>query len=285
MSQREKVAIQSRDGASSRITIFRNSDREAPVLVLMPAMGVKATFYEPLAHALVREGLNLVTADLRGHGESRIRPGRDADFGYGEMVRYDWPCIIDRTRILFPHSRKILLGHSLGGQLSTLYMSENPGEIDGLITVGAPSLYYLDWPFPGSITLLFSTQLFRLVAKVMGYFPGRRMGIGGTEAKSLVRDWARVVRKGRYDMINPSRDYEPLLRNLRVPVLAISFTDDGFAPKRAIDRLYSKMTHIDLTRWHITPQEMGCDELGHFWWVNQSDRLAGMISNWLATVL
>ena len=103
MSQKEKVAIQSQDGVSSRITIFRNSNLEAAVLVLMPAMGVNATFYEPLAHALVREGLNVVTVDLRGHGESSIRPGRDADFGYREMVRYDWPCIIARIKILFPN--------------------------------------------------------------------------------------------------------------------------------------------------------------------------------------
>jgi len=250
-------------------------------MVIMPAMGVKAGFYAPLANSLVKQGLNVVTADLRGHGQSGIRPGRRTDFGYGEMVRYDWPCIIDRVKALFPHSAKIILGHSLGGQLSTLYLAEHPSEIERLILVAAPSLYYRDWPLPHSLTLLFSTQVFWLVAAALGYFPGRRMGVGGTEALRLIRDWARLVRRGRYDMVNPSLDYESLMGVLRIPLLALSFSDDGFAPRRAVDRFCSKMSSCSLTRWHIAPQDFGCDKLGHFWWVNQGEQLAERIFRWL----
>jgi predicted alpha/beta hydrolase len=60
----------------------------------MPAMGVKAALHAPFANSLVKQGLNVVTADLRGHGESLIRPGRSTDCGYGEMVRCDWPSIL-----------------------------------------------------------------------------------------------------------------------------------------------------------------------------------------------
>jgi len=250
-------------------------------MVVMPAMGVKAAFYAPLADALVKRGLNVVTADLRGHGESGIRPGRRTDFGYGEMVRYDWPCIMDRVKTLFPYSPKIILGHSLGGQLSTLYLAEHPFEIDRLILVAAPSLYYRDWPFPHSLTLLFSTQMFFLVAAALGYFPGRRMGVGGTEAVRLIRDWARLVRRGRYDMVNPSVDYESLLEELRIGVLAISFSDDGFAPRRAVDRFCSRMPSSSLTCWHLTPQDFGCKQLGHFRWVYQGEQLAQRMARWL----
>lgn len=285
MLQGEKITIQSRDGISSRITIFQNRDLQAAVAVLMPAMGVNASFYAPLIDALVGGGLNVVTADLRGHGESSIRPDRHTDFGYREMVKYDWPSIIGRTKALFPHSPMVLLGHSLGGQLSTLYMTEHPGDIDALILVGSPSLYYRHWLFPESLGLLFTIHFFSLVANVLGYFPGTRMGVGGTEAKTLVRNWARVVRKGRYDMIDPSIDYESHLKNLRVPTLALSFTDDGFAPKRAVDHLCLKMPHVALTRKHIAPRELGCGELGHFRWVSQSEQIVRMILSWFDHVI
>jgi predicted alpha/beta hydrolase len=285
LSLDEKVNIQSEDGVLSRISVFRNTVKQAPVLIIMPAMGVNASFYEPFAHTLVKQGLNVVTADLRGHGESEIRPGQNADFGYREMVLYDWPCVMAQIKMLFPHSLKIILGHSLGGQLSMLYLAENPASIDGLIMVAAPSLYYKDWQFPASITLLFSTQLFKWIAKALGYFPGRKFGIGGTEARQLVGDWARIVRKGRYDMINQAVDYESHLRALHIPVLAISFSDDGFASKRPVDRLCQKMPNTCLTRWHFDPNNFGCQKLGHFWWINQSESLADRISRWLTTAI
>jgi len=284
-SLNEKVEIQSKDGILAKITVFRNTVAQAPVLILMPAMGVNASFYAPFAQALVKQGLNVVTADLRGHGESNIRPGRNVNFGYREMVLYDWPGIMAQVKMLFPHSLKIICGHSLGGQLSTLYLAENPASIDGLIMVAAPSLYYKDWQFPASITLLFSTQIFKLIAKALGYFPGRKVGIGGTEARQLVSDWARIVRKGRYDMINPATDYESHLRVLRIPVLAVSFSDDGFAPERPVDRLCQKMPNACLTRWHFAPANFDCQKLGHFWWINQSESLADRISRWLITAV
>ena len=114
-SLNDKVEIQSRDGILSKITIFRNTVEQAPVLILMPAMGVNASFYEPFADALVKQGLNVAMADLRGHGASNIRPGRNADFGYRELVLYDWRCVMAQVKMLFPQSLNIICGHSLGG--------------------------------------------------------------------------------------------------------------------------------------------------------------------------
>lgn len=279
-----KIKVRSDDGASSKITVFPALDERAPTIICMPAMGVKASFYEPLAHNFVKKGLNVVTADLRGHGDSGIRPSRTSDFGYGDMVVYDWPCIIDQTKNHFPDSLKIILGHSLGGQLSTLYLSEKPEKATGLILVAAPSLYYRDWPFPHGLRLLLMTQTFALIASVLGYHPGRKLRIGGTEARRLVSDWARIARKGRYDMIRKGVDYEKLSRNLEMPVLSISFSDDGFAPKRAGDRLCQRMPLAELTRWHLTPGDLGCSSLGHFSWVKQSERLVSMITNWIEAV-
>ena len=81
-----KIKVRSDDGASSKITVFPALDERAPTIICMPAMGVRARFYEPLAHNFVKKGLNVVTADLRGHGDSGIRPGRTNDFGYGGMA-------------------------------------------------------------------------------------------------------------------------------------------------------------------------------------------------------
>jgi len=104
--QIKKYPVESRDGARSRISVFRNPDKHAPVIIIKPAMGARANFYAPFAQSFVARGVHVVTADLRGHGESAIRPSREIDFGYDEMVRYDWPAVILRVRTLFPFSRR-----------------------------------------------------------------------------------------------------------------------------------------------------------------------------------
>ena len=45
-----------KDGAFSRITVFRNKAKQAPVLIIMTAMGVSANLYEPFAYSLVKQG-------------------------------------------------------------------------------------------------------------------------------------------------------------------------------------------------------------------------------------
>ncbi|MBL0713503.1 MAG: hypothetical protein JJV98_07350 [Desulfosarcina sp.] len=50
-----KHTIRMRDDTRSQITVFRG-DHSSPVVICMPAMGVRAAFYEPLALNLGRCG-------------------------------------------------------------------------------------------------------------------------------------------------------------------------------------------------------------------------------------
>jgi predicted alpha/beta hydrolase len=277
----EKIDVQSGDGSVSGITVYPVADPGAAVIICMPAMGVSARHYGSLAEALARLGWNVITADLRGNGQSRIRAGRGCDFGYQDMVIYDWPAVVAKAASLFPHSSRILFGHSLGGQLSALYMARAPGEISGLILVSAPSVYYRGWPLPLSLGLLFLSQMSRLIAQVLGYFPGRRLGFGGTEARTVVKDWAYAVRTGQYAPKNADCNYEELMHAIIAPVLAISFCDDRFSPKKAVDNFCSKMSAADITRWHLAPGQIGRKAMGHMGLLRPPELLVEIISDWL----
>ena len=174
----EKIDIRSEDGISSQITVFRTHNTDAAVIICMPAMGAAAKHYSSLAETLAGFGWNVIIADLRGNGESLITASHRTDFGYHEMVAYDWPAIVNTSSNLFPNSNKILLGHSLGGQLSALYMSQWPDIISALILVAAPSVYYRGWPFRYGLGLILLTQIARLVSGMIGYFPAQRLGFG-----------------------------------------------------------------------------------------------------------
>ncbi len=147
--KREEIEIAALDGVASAITVFTKDHVPlAPVLVCMPAMGVPARYYEPLAEPIVKEGWRFVTADLRGVGLSSIRVRRGVSFGYHEMVSFDWPAVVLKAQALFPGAPVYLLGHSLGGQLSVLFLAANPGAASGLILVAAPSVHWRGWDPP-----------------------------------------------------------------------------------------------------------------------------------------
>jgi len=273
MPETEKVAVASRDGTRFRVTVFPADRPENPVVICFPAMGVRGAFYEPLAHRFQLARWNVVTADLRGKGEFEIRASRSCDYGYREMVEYDWPAVLDCVRARFPHSRLAILGHSLGGQMSALYMSATPGAVSTLVLVACPSVYFRGWSFPWNLRVLFMTQAFRAISFFAGYFPGKKVGFAGTEARTLIRDWAHTTLTGRYEPIHSAVPYEALYGHLTEPVLAVSFSDDPFAPKKAVENLCSKLTRSRLTHWHFNPQELGLERLGHTEWVKNSGPL------------
>ena len=82
-------------------------------------------------------------------------------------------------------------------------------------------------------------------------------------------------------MIDPGHDYVDKLKGLCVPLLAISFPDDEFAPGRAVDGICATMTRAELTRWHMKPESLGRRTLGHFAWVKKSEKLVERMSDWL----
>ncbi len=274
---REEIAITAQDGAVSKITVFTaDGAPSAPVLVCMPALGVAAKFYEPLAPPILQEGWRFVTADLRGNGLSAVRVKRGVSFGYREMVTFDWPAVVEKAKELFPGAPIYLLGHSLGGQLSALYLAANPGAASGLILVAAPSVHWRAWDFPLSLCVLAGTQAACALAKALGYFPGRRIGFGGTEARGVICDWARQARTGRYEPAGSSLGYERLLGEMEIPVLAISFEGDFLSPERAVASLLTKMQRAQVTHVHLAGED-----LDHFRWVKRADSIVEKIREWL----
>jgi predicted alpha/beta hydrolase len=278
--KREEIDVMSQDGVASKITVFAGDHPPyAPVLVCMPALGVAARFYEPLAEPILQEGWRFVTADLRGNGLSALRVRKGVDFGYHEMVTFDWPAVVDRVKELFPGAPVYLVGHSLGGQLSARYLAANPGAVSGLILVATPSVHWRAWDFPLNMGVLAGTQTACALAKALGYFPGRKFGFGGMEAKGVICDWARQARTGRYEPAGSERGYERLLREMEIPVLAFSFEDDFLSPEKAVGSLLAKMTRARTTHFNLAG-----DDLDHFRWVKSPAPVIEKIREWLAAL-
>ncbi|MGI9263971.1 MAG: alpha/beta hydrolase family protein [Gammaproteobacteria bacterium] len=279
----DQVNIAAADGTSCIVTFFdRQTAENPPVILCAPALGVSARSYRTLAEHLAADGNIVITADHRGIGESSVRASRTTDFGYAETLSVDWPVLIDTIRSRHPLGPLLILGHSLGGQLGSLYAAIHPDRISGLILVASCSVYYKGWGCPAGLAVLAGTQLAAFIAQLMGYFPGKKLGFGGNEARRLMRDWARNARSGRYDIENCPQDFENLLGLFDGPVLSISIAGDTFAPPLACNNLTGKLKAAQLTkrRVHVAGES---GRKRHFDWLRSPSTVCQEIKTWLGS--
>lgn len=278
MTTPEIIRLQRSEGTSFALTVYAASDPAAPVLLIQPAMGVKAGYYDRLAEALQSNGCNVAVAELRAHeAEGGRSPGRDYDFSYDDMLRQDWPQAVAAIKARFPAAPLYLFGHSLGGQISMLYAGQNPDQLAGLVLVAISSVYWKLWGFG----FLLYSQAAVLTARLLGHFPGKVFRFAGREARGVIADWARQARTGDFILGTPRLNHREALAGVTLPVLAVSLQGDFFAPKRATDHLVGKMPQAQLSRHHLDPKAMGIDGVDHFRWARKPEVVVPTILDWL----
>ena len=275
----DRVKLQNKDGSTTEINIYLGEKQNA-VAVVLPAMGVFAKYYKTLAEELAANGLVTVLADLRGNDTSSVRPKRGVDFGYTELLHLDIDTIVSYVHEQFTRKPIYLFGHSLGGQLSCLYASKNPTKVAGLILSATCSVYYKGWSGFSAYRILAGTQFANAVAKGFGYFPGKKVGFGGTEARTVIKDWSNQSRTELYKLKNDEFDYEKALSELNIPVLAISYHGDGLCPKGAVEHLLDKMESATVNHLHLEKSDPRNEDFNHFNWAKKPRNIVEIITGW-----
>lgn len=252
----------------------------APVVLIWPAMGVRARYYRPFAAALRDAGLAVIVADLRGTGESTPAPSRACRYGYQEMAT-DVGAVLDALKPRLDGRTRLLLGHSLGGQVAVLHQAlHDDDRVDGLALVAVGLPWWRRYPGLRGWGVLPYTQAIAATARLLGVWPG--WGFGGRQAAGVIRDWAHTARTGRFPALD-GVDTEAAVRRIRTPVLAVSVDDDQYTPHETLDHLCEKLAEAPVTRHRYTVAEAGAP-LDHFTWVRASGPLAARIAAFTGTL-
>lgn len=272
-------AVQAADGHRFTLRIAQSHSATAPVVMLFPAMAIAASYYDAFAEALAAAGLHCVVAENRGLASSSLRAKQGDNFGYAELLEQDWPAVVAEVEARYPDSRRFMLGNSLGGQLSALYLAANPQAAEKLVLIASCSVYHRAYPKPWKI--LASTQFLLAASQALGYLPGKRLGFAGYEAKGVIADWARQARSGNYCPSNSQYAYEDLLPKLSLPVLALPVAGDHLAPESAVDHLLSKLPRCQIEKRVIDAKQIGSSKLKHSNWGRYPGRLPELVADWL----
>jgi predicted alpha/beta hydrolase len=273
---RESLSVGLARGAAVEVSLFVPAAPRATVICL-PALGVVASYYEPLALSLASRRIAVVTADLRGLGRSSVRPRRGVDFGYACLVD-DAARVAGCVRQRLPAPLH-LLGHSLGGHVGALLAGSRSGAIDGLVLTACGTPYWRRFPLKTGLGIVALAHAVKVLGLALGYVPGHRLGFGGTEAAQLMREWGKLARRGRF--VTADLDAEGALGGVRTHTLVVSIEGDWMAPRSAVDHLVRKLRGAPLERVHLASDSADPRSLDHFRWAKFPDAVVDVVDRWI----
>lgn len=252
----------------------------APVILLMAALGVGTPFYAGLGAELAGQGFQVALMEQRGHGDSRLRPSRRSDWGFADTLDNDLPAVMDWLRQSAPGAPLYLMGHSLGGHYAAITAGRFPERIAGVILVATGTPWWK--AFQGETRKMIH-RLVRIIPFAnfaFGYYPGERIGFGGSEARTVMRDWRNLARTNRYSAHGLAADLDTDIARYGGPVLAVRLADDVFAPRAAVQAVTGKFKNATLTEQVLTAEALG-DKADHFRWARQASVVTGYVAEWI----
>ncbi|WP_350285411.1 alpha/beta fold hydrolase [uncultured Croceitalea sp.] len=258
------IDIQCEDGIVIKGEIFSPaiSGRKKKTVIINSATGVSRSLYKNYAVYLAENGFDVMTYDYRGIAASRPKKMRGFEASFTIWGQRDFTAVLAYVKKHFPDNKVLIMGHSIGGTL--VGMSKDSSVINGILNIGAQTAFYKDWR-KGKYKLYFLWHLvFPLVTSIVGYFPGKRLGLLEDIPRGVIAQWN--ARRKSADMVGQLEKNGNRLfyHHFKGRLLTLGIEDDAIGTEPAIRRIHDLFTSAKREIELVKPKELGVDSIGHF---------------------
>jgi predicted alpha/beta hydrolase len=263
-----RLEIAAPDGYHLGAQLYARADLRDPVdaVVFNAGGGLSSLRYRHFLRFLARQGMPVLAYDYRGVGMSRPASWRGFDAGIEDWCELDQVGAIEAMRARFPAARLSSVSHSIGCMIAAA--APNAPALHQMVFIAPHTAYWGDYLQPWRWPMAFMWHvLMPATARVIGYFPASRLGLGDDLPRRVALQWASrrtpEYRPGAAGG-DPARETVALDRmaRLTVPALVISITDDAFAPEIAIRRFLMGLARVPVVRRVVDARAFG-KSVGH----------------------
>ena len=217
--------------------IFQPTAKPDAIVVLHGATGVPQGFYRAFADWLAGEGCAVLTYDYRDFGRSAVHHVKRSKATILDWTLSDQAAAQAEAERRFPGVPLWVIGHSLGGLF--LPWHDGASRIDRVITVASGLVHVSDHPWPyQAAARAFWYGPGALSTAVLGYTPGRALGMGSDLPKDVYWQWRQFCTTRYFDKSPTERGLpDPDWMALKAPMKIVAIADDVMVPPKAVWRL------------------------------------------------
>jgi predicted alpha/beta hydrolase len=256
---------QALDGYPIVSTVFPAQSEE--FIVIGSATAVPRGFYKRFAEYAQSRGVNVITTDYRGIGDSKQGSLKGFEMEYADWSRYD---LAASVRWASERGRVWLVGHSLAGH--AIGQLPHP-ELINAAYVCASGAGWHGWmpPLERLKVQLMWNVLGPMFTRVYGYMPMSKLGGGEDLPMGVYREWKHWCGFPNYFFDDPNAQHiASRFAALKMPIAANVSVDDLWAPPASRDAFFKGFVNAMIEPIDITPTQFGVNSIGHMGYFRQN---------------
>lgn len=267
--QEDEIEIPSPAGYTINAVKFFSKRTTNKTIVISSATGVLQKYYAKFAYFFTAKGFVVYTFDYHGIGVSG-KPITNLKNNYCNLKSWgsnDQAAVIAFAKNENTNTALTLITHSIGGQI--LGFNANHYMIDTIVMVASQGGYWKQFKGIHKPKMWFFWYiLIPTLTAIFGYFPSKKLGLFENLPKNMVYEWASWGKKKNYMMhFHATKNY--FFDSIKTPLLALSFSQDDYAPIESVDWMANQYNKAQVTRLHRRPQK-GERHIKHFGFFNTS---------------
>ena len=259
----QQLRISATDGYQLAAIVREPESEPKGVVQFHGGTGIPQTFYGNLAAYLTENGYVTITFDYRGIGSSKPPSLKGFEATTRDWGQLDMTGVFDWVLHTYPTKKKIVIGHSMGGQLVGLM--PNSDKIDQLFLIASATGYWKDMSSPLKWLLPSIWYFFiPLTTAVYGYAHAKKIRQGENLPKGVALEWRKWCINPTYFEPDFGKTLHPLYYDqVKISLTSIQLADDPIANQVTATKILTYYSHAQLTIDRIVPSEIGVAKIGH----------------------
>lgn len=259
----QNIQIKATDGYNLSATIRKTNRKRKGVIQINCGTGIPQVVYSNFAQHLTDSGYDTLTFDYRGIGTSAPKSLKGFDANLRDWGQKDMTGVFSWINQHYPADKKIVIGHSMGGQ--QIGFMKNNHAIDQIILIASSTGYWWDMSFPYKVMMPPLWFLFiPITTRTYGYANAKKIRQGQNLPKGVALEWRKWCINPNYFEDDFNKTITPeYFKQVKAPIKSIQIADDPIANKVTANKILKYYDNSEIDVELIKPTDLNVEKIGH----------------------